>query len=252
MTEAIIERIDTLETRAAELHSRQSDTEAPPTGVEVQELQAIEHDMVEARYEYQQLEEGSFEPSSSAVSADLGLLATMAQFLVEVRAEMNRELDRDDLTPYMWDRLLHRKSAIDTVLGVLGGKRTRRFPLEPVPTFVVHSEYDDGTLDIEEAIGRDEARATERARIDEGAVVYTYMVIPEHGTRLPVFEPITPIENQQRTIGRKKFERLVRMKGGEKFLLPDGLRDIIVVDGPSRFEKVRTADGRLAQAEPGR
>ena len=210
------------------LTNRRRNSDVDPLLVE--EMRQLEIDLADHVYNYQVQEEEEFEPVSETVTADLGMISTLAQLLVRVRDEMEKELTRDDLTPYMYSILLRRRDSVNDVLGLLGGRRARGTPLEKVPTYLVYAEYDDGSIDVQEAYGRDEALKIGGELVEEGAVVYTYQVLSEYGYEYPVFEPVRPIENRQRPISRNKYERLVRLKGGEKFRLPEEIKDVVIAD----------------------
>ena len=173
------------------------------------------------------IDEG-WEPTTEPLDVDLGMLSLIAQTLVQIRARFEHELERNDLTPYMWLMLHNRVDALNQTLGILGGKKPRGIPLEVVPTYVLHMEYDDGSIDYQEAYGAEEADQLEQAAVDEGAIVYRYLVVPEYGVAYPVFDPVRPHENRHRPISAAKFDRITRLKGGEHFDLPEELRDAII------------------------
>ena len=169
-----------------------------------------------------------WEPTTDPLYLDLGLLSLMAQTLVQIRARFEHELERNDLTPYMWLMLHNRVDNLNQTLGILGGKKARGIPLEAVPTYVLHMEYDDDSIDFQEAYSAEEADQLQQAAVDEGAIVYRHMVLPEYGATYPVFDPVRPHENRHRPISASKFDRITRLKGGEHFDLPDELRDVVI------------------------
>ena len=176
-------------------------------------------------------EEADFPLASVEVWADLGFLSSVAQFLRHVREQLGKELRRDDLTPYVWSRLNRRYDAFGVVLGALGGRKLKDDEhFEVVPTHVLFAEHDDGSIDWEEAYSEEEAIASEAALVANGAVVYRYRVYPEMGVPILVHDPIRPSDNRHRPIPPSVFRRIVRLKGGEKFNLPDHLRDSVILD----------------------
>lgn len=189
-------------------------------------------------FDYLEGEEEAFVPYSEVLEEDLGTLSSMAQLLVQVRAEMEKELARDDLTPYMWSLLNARVEGINVVLGILGGKKSRSVPLDTVPTHVLYAEYSDDSIDFAEADDEEEAERIRQHFIDEGAVVYRYRVMPETGERYPLTEPITPMTNRHRPMTGNKFRRVIRLKGGEdKFRIPEVIRDALVLPYDTYHER---------------
>ena len=189
-------------------------------------------------YQLAEDQEREWEPVTEPYVIDLGAASFIAQTLVEIRDRIERELERDDLTPYMWMMLRNRFEHLNGVLGIIGGKKSRGNPIESVPTLLVYAEYEDGSIDVQEAHSGEEADEIEEGWIEEGAVVCRYSVFPELGTPATLFDPVSPLENRQRTLSPRKFDRLVRLKGGEKFDLPDEIREFVIVDDRQFYRSV--------------
>lgn len=197
---------------------------------------ALDEELLSQVFEYLAEEDEAFTPASDLVLEDLGVVSFMAQVMMRVREQIERELARDDLTPYMWSIMHKRLEGVNVALGVLGGKRARNVEIEPQPSHLLYAEYDDGTIDFAEADDREEADRIEQAWVDEGAIVYRYRALPEMGESVPLFEPVMPIDNRQRPISQPKYERLVRLKGNDRFNLPDELREFVIQPHGARYD----------------
>jgi hypothetical protein len=181
---------------------------------------------------------------SEPVLVDTGFLTLVVQFLVKVRYEVNKELDRNDLTPYMWSMMRKRYDALSTTLGIIQGKRTKNIDFEAVPSHVLFAEFDDESVEWAEAYDEDEAVKMNDEFVANGAVVYKYRVVPESGALVLVHDPIGPFDNRHRPINAYRYRAITRMKGGEHFSLPDDLRSVVIdeTNGRYRMHDVDDAD----------
>jgi hypothetical protein len=171
---------------------------------------------------------------SEEITADLGFVSSVVQFLVKVRHELGKELQRDDLTPYLWSVLRKRHEGLSYAIGALHGKRSQNVEVEPVPTHVLTAEFDDGSLEWTEAYDEEEAKRLEQEFVDDGAVVYRFACYPEFGSVVYVHTPVRNLDNRHRPMTETRYRQLVRLKGSERFKLPDEMRRF-VVDAERRY-----------------
>jgi hypothetical protein len=157
---------------------------------------------------------------SEPLHFDRGLVLLVEAVLVKLRHEIDRELERNDLTPYMWSTLRGKSMALSKVFRMLDGRPLKKITDWVVPQYLLIAEYDDESVDFEEAADEEEANEVLDGYVGSGAIVHRYAVYPETGTMLTLFHPVLPHENIHKTMTQRAYDWTVRAKGAENLMLP--------------------------------
>ena len=158
---------------------------------------------------------------SEPVVIDRGLSLLVVGVLVNLRQQIEREMDRTDLTPYMWSTLKAKYDAISKVFRMFEGRPLNKIHDWVDPEYLLVAEFDDDSIDIKEAFDAGEANELETALVEDGAVVNRYRVYPEYGTDTTLFYPVLPHENVHRSMTRRAYEWVLRAKKPENLALPN-------------------------------
>ena len=175
------------------------------------------------------------------VVIDRGLSLLVTGVLIKLRHQIEREMERSDLTPYMWSTLKNKYDALSKVFRMFEGRPLKKIGDWIVdPEYLLTAEYHDDSVDFKEAFDTAEARELENAFVEDGAVVNRYRVFPEHGNTVTLFYPILPHENVHRTMTRRAYEWVVRVKKPENLNLPDDPSEWITPN----HQNLGSGDGR--------
>lgn len=175
----------------------------------------------------QVLEENRSLTTSEPVIIDHGLAMMMAKVLVEVRSQLDREIERTDLTPYMWSMLVGKRDAVSKVFRMIENRPVSKIEDWVEPEFLLLAEFDDDSVDFKEAYDRDEAEQIMADFVERGAVVTRYAVYPERGDRNVLFYPVLPHENNHRPMTQRQYNWVLRRKGAENLTLPENIDGLI-------------------------
>jgi hypothetical protein len=158
---------------------------------------------------------------SEPVVVDRGLVMLMVDLILQVRRQVEREMERTDLTPYMWSMLKSRYDSLSRTLRIFEGRPIKQIDDWTKVEYLLLAEFDDGSVDFKEAVDADEARLIEEAFVAEGAVVTRYAVYPETGTEVLLFYPVMPHENIHKTMTPRQYHWVLRAKGERNLKLPE-------------------------------
>lgn len=174
---------------------------------------------------------------SEPVIIEHGLAMLVSKVLVELRTQIEREMERNDLTPYMWSSLSTKRDALAKVFRMLEGRPLRKIHDWVVPEYLLLAEFDDDSVDFKEALDADEADALTEDFIERGAVVTRYATYQETGDKSILFYPVLPHENNHRTMTQRQYNWTLRTKGAENLTLPENPDEFMVKrfgPGPDR------------------
>lgn len=161
------------------------------------------------------------------VILDRGLVLLVAGTLLQIRHQIDRELERNDLTPYMWSSLIGKRDAISKVFRMLEGRPLKKIDDWVIPQHLLTAEFDDDSIDFKEALDDDEAQEIEDDYVERGAVVTHYRTYPETGDKIVLFYPVLPHENGHRQMTQRQYNWTLRKKGAHNLNLPESLDGLV-------------------------
>lgn len=173
---------------------------------------------------FEQLWQGHADTSRSVpVDLDRGFAWMIVASLRRVIEQIEKELERTDLTPYMWSMLRRRADTLRSTVNILHGRGFKRSAPEPVAEQLLVAEFPDDSVDFVEAGGESEAVALQQRMIDDEAIVHRYRVVPELGAPVNLFAPVMPYENVMKPMTRRQLAWVLREKGSENLTMPEDL-----------------------------
>lgn len=202
--------------RIKELKRLQSSIPDPEKRFEeaVKPRQVLEDEVMHLRFQ------AADEPlHSQRVEVDSAVAGFIIRILRRVLAEVEREFQRTDLYPNIRNDLFHRKRSLETVVGVLKGKRGAE-DMVASPMFLIIAEFDDDSMDFAEASDEAERVAWEAHFQAQGGVTTTYLALPESGNHTTLHSPISSDENQFEDMPVEVMRRVIHAADGKVKLPP--------------------------------
>ena len=164
---------------------------------------------------------------SEPVIVDRGLSVLVGSLLVKLRREVERELERNDLTPYMYSTLVGKRDALSKVFRMFDSRALKWIDDFLVPEYLLVAEYDDDSVDFKEAADREEADEILADYVERGAVVTRYAVYPEVGNHVVLYYPVMPHENVHKSMTQRQYNWVLRRKGADNLTLPENVDEFI-------------------------
>lgn len=164
---------------------------------------------------------GEEEMHSDPVVVDSGVSAFVVRLLGQVKAEVERELARDDLYPNIRDQLFKRRRALEDVARLFHGDRRENKLADDDTTELLIAEFDDDSVDYAEAENAKEAHELAESMVEMGGVVARYTVIPYGGSDVLVHAPLSAIDNYYQELPPDILNRVLVASRG-RVRLPEG------------------------------
>lgn len=188
-----------------------------------EQREAVERELLELAFEATEKERLHSQP----VLIDSGVADAMISLLSQVRGQIERELERDDLYPNVRNNLYRKGLSLDLVISMFRKGRSIEEIEETPPSYALYAEYDDGSIDLIEADDQEQADEFTERLMNEGALVTRYRVIPEEGTKVMVHEPVTSLTNVYKPVPDHVLRRMLQTVGVDKVKLPPEDQDRI-------------------------